>query len=124
MRWRVRLQGVSEKERRAYPPRRVADAHTAVVRAQRRDDQELIVVKNLLSETEPERARAEARDRVAMCLGVRQYRTPCPRYGFDESDNVEGGSDRLIVMLVAWGDRGEIHARQTSVSPRTQPMWS
>ena len=82
------------------------------------------MLKNLLSETEPERARAASRDRLAMYLGVRQYRTRCPKYGLDESDNVEGGSDRLIDMLVAWGDRGEIHARQTSVSPRTQPMWS
>jgi probable F420-dependent oxidoreductase len=86
----------------------VPPAHTADVRAQLRDDQELIVLKNIISETDPDRARAEARERVAIYLIARQYWTLWPKYGYDETDNVDGGSDRLIDMLVAWGDAAEI----------------
>lgn len=86
----------------------VPPAHTADVRAQLRDDQELIVLKNIISETDPDRARAEARERVGIYLMARQYWTLWPKYGYDETDNVDGGSDRLIDMLVAWGDAAEI----------------
>ena len=86
----------------------VPPGHTADVRARLRDDQELIVVKNVLLETDPERARSQAREWVAGYLLARQYWTLWPKYGFDDSDNVEGGSDRLIDMLVAWGDAVEI----------------
>jgi probable F420-dependent oxidoreductase len=86
----------------------VPPAHTADVRAQLRDDQELIVLKNVVSETDPDRARAEARERVGIYLLARQYWTLWPKYGYDETDNVDGGTDRLIDMLVAWGDAAEI----------------
>lgn len=86
----------------------VPPAHTADVRAQLRDDQELIVLKNIISETDADRARAEARERVGIYLIARQYWTLWPKYGYDETDNVDGGSDRLIDMLVAWGDAAEI----------------
>jgi probable F420-dependent oxidoreductase len=86
----------------------VPPAHTADLRAQLRDDQELIVLKNIVSETDPDRARAEARKRVGIYLVARQYWTLWPKYGYDETDNVDGGSDRLIDMLVAWGDAAEI----------------
>lgn len=86
----------------------VPPAHTADVRAQLRDDQELIVLKNIVSETDPDRARAEARKRVGIYLLARQYWTLWPKYGYDETDNVNGGTDRLIDMLVAWGDAAEI----------------
>ena len=86
----------------------VPPAHTADVREQLRDDQELIVLKNVVPETDPERARALARQRMAIYLQARQYWTLWPKYGFDESDNVGGGSDRLMDMLVAWGDVMEI----------------
>jgi hypothetical protein len=82
----------------------VPPAHTADVRAQLRDDQELTVLKNIVAETDPGRARAQARERVAVDLMARQYWTLWPEYGFDDTDNVDGGSDRLIDMLVAWGD--------------------
>ncbi len=86
----------------------VPPAHTADVRGRLRDDQELIVLKNVQPETDPDRARALARERVAIYLQARQYWTLWPKYGYDESDNVEGGSDRLIDMLVAWGDAAAI----------------
>lgn len=86
----------------------VPPAHTADIRAQLRDDQDLLVVKTILPETDPDTARALARDTVRVYLTANQYWTLWPKYGFDESDNIPGGSDRLIDMLVAWGDPAEI----------------
>ncbi|MGI9622142.1 MAG: LLM class flavin-dependent oxidoreductase [Acidimicrobiales bacterium] len=89
----------------------VPPAHTADVRAQLRDDQDLIVLKNIVAETDPDKARAQARERVAVYLLARQYWTLWPKYGFDDSDNVDGGTDRLIDMLVAWGDADKIQGQ-------------
>ena len=86
----------------------VPPAHTADIRAELRDDQDLLVIKTIIPETDPETARALARDAVDAYLDVPQYLSLWPKYGFDESDNIPGGSDRLIDMLVAWGDAPEI----------------
>jgi probable F420-dependent oxidoreductase len=89
----------------------VPPGHTADVRAQLRDDQELIVLKNIVAETDPDKARAWARERVAVYLQARQYWTLWPKYGFDDSDGVDGGTDRLVDMLVAWGDAQKIQSQ-------------
>jgi probable F420-dependent oxidoreductase len=91
----------------------VPPAHTADVRARLRDDQDLVVIKTILPETDAETARALARKAVAVYLDAAQYWSLWPTYGFDESDRVPGGSDRLIDMLVAWGDTDNI-ARQVA----------
>ena len=86
----------------------VPPAHTADVRARLRDDQDLVVIKTILPETNADTARALARKAVAAYLDAAQYWSLWPTYGFDESDRVPGGSDRLIDMLVAWGDTASI----------------
>jgi len=86
----------------------VPPAHTADIRADLRDDQDLLIVKTIVPETDPEKARELARDAVRVYLTAPQYWSLWPKYGFDESDNIPGGSDRLIDMLVAWGDAAEL----------------
>jgi hypothetical protein len=39
------------------------------------------------------------------------YQKEWANWGFDESDWAGGGSDRLIDMIVAWGDESAIRAR-------------
>lgn len=86
----------------------VPPAHTAEIRSLLRDDQELVVIKTIVPDTDPVSARALAREAVDVYLEAPQYWALWPKYGLDESDHVPGGSDRLIDMLVAWGDTDAI----------------
>jgi probable F420-dependent oxidoreductase len=62
-------------------------------------------------DNDAERARAIARAHLAGYLGLPNYARSIVRAGFDESDLVDGGSDRLVDQLVAWGDEAAIAAR-------------
>ena len=53
---------------------------------------------------EPERARATAREYARFYLGLSNYTANLKRFGFDESDFADGGSDRLIDTIVPHGD--------------------
>lgn len=89
----------------------VPPAHTADIRAQLRADQDLLIVKTIVPETEPGMARELARQTVGTYLKAAQYWPLWKKYGFADSDLVPGGSDRLIDMLVAWGDAAEIQSQ-------------
>lgn len=83
----------------------VPPAHTAEIRSLLRPDQELMVIKTIIPDTNPVTARALAREALAVYLEAKQYWNLWPKYGFDETtDHIPGGSDRLIDMLAAWGD--------------------
>ncbi|MFJ3302616.1 LLM class F420-dependent oxidoreductase [Streptomyces sp. NPDC086549] len=62
-------------------------------------------------ETDPARARALARDSLAMYLALPNYTNSFLRLGFTEDDLASGGSDRLVDALYAWGDEDGIRAR-------------
>jgi probable F420-dependent oxidoreductase len=62
-------------------------------------------------ETDPERARAIARNHLAMYLPLPNYWNNLLRLGFDESDKQQGGSDRIVDAIVAWGDVDAIKTR-------------
>jgi len=69
-------------------------------------------------ETDPAKARKIARDFLAIYLGLPNYTNNFLRLGFEESDFKDGGSDRLIDSIIAWGDlnavRNRIRAHQTA----------
>jgi probable F420-dependent oxidoreductase len=60
---------------------------------------------------EPGRARAIARARVTGTLRHPAYVRNLLRLGFSEADLADGGSDRLIDSLVAWGDEKAVAGR-------------
>ncbi|NGO48121.1 LLM class F420-dependent oxidoreductase [Streptomyces ureilyticus] len=62
-------------------------------------------------ETDPDRARSLARDSLAMYLTLPNYTNSFLRFGFTEDDFADGGSDRLIDALFAWGDDDRIRER-------------
>jgi probable F420-dependent oxidoreductase len=61
--------------------------------------------------TDPVEARAIARAHMAIYLGLPNYLNNLRRLGFDEADLVNGGSDRLVDAIVAWGDVDTVVAR-------------
>lgn len=65
----------------------------------------------VLLETDPEKARATARAKLAISMRMPNYRNSWLRQGFTEADFDDGGSDRLIDAMIAWGDEDAIRAR-------------
>jgi len=62
-------------------------------------------------ETDPTKARKIGRDFLAIYLGLPNYTNNFLRLGFEESDFKNGGSDRLIDSIIAWGDLNAIRNR-------------
>jgi probable F420-dependent oxidoreductase len=62
-------------------------------------------------ERDPEQARTIARGHLDTYIALPNYRNNWLRSGFDESDVADGGSDRLVDALVAWGDEDAVRKR-------------
>jgi probable F420-dependent oxidoreductase len=62
-------------------------------------------------ESDPVRARTVAREYLKVYLTLPNYAENWRRSGFDEADLADGGSDRLVDALVAWGDESAVRER-------------
>ena len=89
----------------------VPPEHTAFARRALGDGPWLCVEQKVLLESDPARARSIARKGCAFYLGLANYQANLRRLGYEDADLVDGGSDRLIDALVAWGNEAEIAAR-------------
>src|SRR5262245_41638502 len=92
-------------------PYNVTPEHTARARAILGAGPTLAPEQMVLRETDPAKARAVARKNLAVYLGLPNYQNGWKWLGFDEGDFANGGSDRLIDAVVAWGDEQAIEAR-------------
>lgn len=97
-------------------PYNVTPEHTAQARAILGPDKLLCPEQKILLEANPKRAREIARPLVAGYIGLDNYRNNLIRLGFSEEDFNDGGSDRLIDAMVAWGD-------ETAIRSRIQAHW-
>jgi probable F420-dependent oxidoreductase len=62
-------------------------------------------------ETDPAAAREKARGGMAIYLRAPNYLNNLLRLGFTEDDFADGGSDRLVDAIVAWGTVDDVLAR-------------
>ncbi len=62
-------------------------------------------------QTDPEAARAVARKYMAGYIDLPNYRNNLKRLGWNEEELSNGGSDRLVDALIAWGDAGAVAKR-------------
>ncbi len=67
--------------------------------------------QGVVLDTDPISARATARLHLKTYLGLPNYSNNWKRQGFTDDDLADGGSDRLVDALVAWGDEAAIAAR-------------
>jgi len=74
-------------------------------------DKWLCVEQMVLLDTDPVRARATARKQAVRYLALPNYRNNLLRLGFSEADVADGGSDKIIDAVIAWGDEKAIRAR-------------
>ncbi len=86
-------------------------AHTLQARAILGPAKLLCPEQAVVLERDPERARAVARRHTGSYLRLPNYRHNLERMGFPEEEMRDGGSDRLVDAVVAWGDVGRVAAR-------------
>jgi probable F420-dependent oxidoreductase len=111
------LQLAAERAEGAHPYN-VNPEHTAQARGILGNRPYLCPEQAVVLETDPTKARKIGRDFLAIYLGLPNYTNNFLRLGFNESDFKNGGSDRLIDSIIAWGDlnavRNRIRAHQTA----------
>ncbi|AWW39393.1 F420-dependent oxidoreductase [Streptomyces sp. AS58] len=95
-------------------PYLVTAEHTAQAREILGDAPLLAPELKVVLETDPTRARATARAYLAMYLTLPNYTNNFLRHGFTEADIANGGSDRLIDAVFAWGDDSRVQERIAS----------
>lgn len=92
-------------------PYLVTPEHTAIARAALGADALLAPEQAVALTTDAATARALARAHLAMYLSLPNYANNWKRLGFTDDDIADGGSDRLVDALVAWGSDDAIAAR-------------
>ena len=85
--------------------------HTARARAILGPSVWLAPEQMVLRETNAEKARAVARANMQIYLGLPNYLNNLRWLGFGDDDFANGGSDRLVDAIVAWGDEAAIGRR-------------
>ncbi|MFG2939597.1 LLM class F420-dependent oxidoreductase [Streptomyces sp. NPDC048282] len=83
--------------------------HTAMARESLGDGPLLAPEVRVLLETDPDRARAVGRMNIT--TRMENYANNLLRSGFTEDDLANGGSDRLVDAIIAWGDEERIKGR-------------
>jgi probable F420-dependent oxidoreductase len=92
-------------------PYLVTPEHTARARAAVGPTGLVASEQAVVLDTDPDSARATARIHLQSHLGLPNYTNNWKRIGFTDDDLADGGSDRLVDALVAWGDEDAIVAR-------------
>jgi probable F420-dependent oxidoreductase len=85
--------------------------HTALARETLGEGPMLCPEQAVVLSADPSVARAAARQHMATYLGLPNYTNNLRRLGWGDADLGDGGSDRLVDAIVAWGDEEAIVAR-------------
>jgi probable F420-dependent oxidoreductase len=104
------LQLAAESANGAHPYFTTPE-HTKIARDTKGADALLAPEQMVVLETDPVEARHIARAGMAVYLRAPNYLNNLARLGFDDADIADGGSDRLVDAIVAWGSEAQIAAR-------------
>ena len=92
-------------------PYLVTPEHTRVAREAVGPDALVATEQGVILETDPETARSIARTNLDRYFAMPNYTNNWKRLGFTDEEIANGGSNRLIDALVAWGDEATIASR-------------
>jgi probable F420-dependent oxidoreductase len=92
-------------------PYNVTPEHSAIAREAVGPDALVATEQAVALTTDATVARAAGRQHLSIYLDLPNYTNNLRRLGFGDDDFADGGSDRLIDALVAWGDEAAIAAR-------------
>lgn len=108
---RQNMLGLAAEKADGAHPYFVTVEHTARAREILGPGKLLAPEQKVLLETDPSEARRIARGYMATYIGLENYCNNLLTLGFEESDFANGGSDRLVDAIVAWGDEDAIAKR-------------
>ena len=108
---RPKMLALAAERTRGAHPYFVPPEHTARAREAMGPDAWLCPEQMVLRETDPTRARAIARGHMKIYAGLPNYQNNLKWLGFEDADFADGGSDRLVDAIVAWGDEKAIAER-------------
>jgi len=108
---RPRMLGLAAEKTRGAHPYFAPPEHTARAREILGKDAWLCPEQMVLLETDAAKAREIARKNMAVYLGLPNYQNNLKWLGFEDADFQDGGSDRVVDAIVAWGDEEAIRAR-------------
>ena len=94
----------------------VTPEHTARAREILGDDKILAPEQKVLLSKDPSEARRLGRKFCSAYVGLVNYRNNLLTLGFADADFEDGGSDRLVDAIVAWGD-------ETAIMKRIEAHW-
>jgi probable F420-dependent oxidoreductase len=105
---RDKMLGLAAGRTRGAHPYLVPPEHTAHAREVMGPEAWLCPEQMVLCETDASQARAIARKHLAVYIGLPNYQNNLKQFGLSDADFVDGGSDRLVDSVVAWGDEKTI----------------
>ncbi|MGY0390277.1 TIGR03620 family F420-dependent LLM class oxidoreductase [Nocardioides sp. WG-D5] len=108
---RPRMLGLAGDRTAGAHPYLMPPEHTAHARAVLGAGPLLAAEQKVVLETDPARARAVARQRLSMYLGLPNYTGALRDYGLVPEDFEGEGSDRWVDLGAAWGDEDAVRAR-------------
>ncbi|NGN91345.1 TIGR03620 family F420-dependent LLM class oxidoreductase [Nocardioides sp. KC13] len=108
---RPRMLGLAGSRTAGAHPYLMPPEHTAHARAVLGAGPLLAAEQKVVLETDPARARAVARERLSMYLGLPNYTNALLDYGLVPEDFEGEGSDRWVDLGAAWGEEEAVRAR-------------
>lgn len=108
---RPKMLGLAKELAQGAHPYFVPPEHTARAREILGRGPWLAPEQKVLRERDPVKARSVARANMRIYLGLPNYQNNLRWLGFGDDDFANGGSDRLVDAIVAWGSDEAIRAR-------------
>jgi probable F420-dependent oxidoreductase len=108
---RPKMLGLARDQAGGAHPYFVPVDHTPVAREALGPDRLLAPEQAVVLETDPSKAREVARSHMKTYLGLPNYTNNLRNFGYGDEDFADGGSDRLVDAIVAWGDVDTVVAR-------------
>ena len=108
---RDKMLGLAASRTRGAHPYLVPPEHTARAREVMGPDAWLCPEQMVMLESDAEVARKVGRANLKVYIGLPNYRNNLKQFGFTDADFEDGGSDRLVDAMIAWGDADTIRAR-------------
>lgn len=108
---RPKMLGLAAAQTAGAHPYFTPPEHTARAREILGPDAVLAPEQMVLLQSDPSKARATARANMKIYLDLPNYKNNLLWMGFAEDDFANGGSDKLVDAIVAWGDENALRKR-------------
>ena len=108
---RDRMLALAAERTRGAHPYFVPPEHTARAREVMGPNAWLCPEQMVLLESDATKAREIARTNMKVYIGLPNYQNNLRNFGYGDADFADGGSNRLVDAIVAWGDEKAIAER-------------